>query len=351
MEIMKFPSLADEAEMDRLALEAAAASTPTVLSANSSSTTAKTIRIFVVRHGERADETSKIQRQMRQKSAENKAQQPIHRADSLLTATGLQQAQLCAKVLRQRIGENAVVLYCSPLCRCAQTASPIAAEFQTPVQPVASLGQCALAIRRAGLIKAVSSVYQPSDALERICDGEAVFVERIDDIELNFLQGVEFLCREELMRVVGKRREIIIVAHREAFYGDLFKRTGEVLPYKPPYCCIGEFIVSLLQPVIEEEDEDEDEEKEEKDTSFTPTPTSAKGGKGDAKKPKLTKAERRVLQEKQGGALRWDLVTFDVGYTTKTVKPPPSTGPTSGYPRASNRSFDGVGQAAMAALM
>ena len=120
----------------------------------------------------------------------------------------------------------------------------LAQEFQVPIRPIASLGQCALAIQRAGLPLAVSSIYQSSEALSRICNNNIGFLDRIDDINHNFLQGVEHLVFEELQRNKEEKRDVIIVAHREAFYGQLFQRTGEKLPYKPPYCCIGEFVVS-----------------------------------------------------------------------------------------------------------
>ena len=82
-----FPTLADEAEMDRQALlksSPESTSSTTISNINLTSSTSQ-IRVFVVRHAERADECGKAEKLMRQKSAEKKAQNSIHRADSLLT--------------------------------------------------------------------------------------------------------------------------------------------------------------------------------------------------------------------------------------------------------------------------
>ena len=178
--------LKEEEEMDKQALMAAETmeqSIPFTPSPFTPSPTAPAVRVFVVRHAERADECGRDEKALRQASAEKKTNNPIHRADSLLTEKGLAQAGLCAQVLRQRIPNNDdVVVYTSPLCRCAQTASAISCEFNVPVRPVASLGQCALAIRRAGLKRAIDNIYQPSESLSRICNGAVEFQDRVDDV-------------------------------------------------------------------------------------------------------------------------------------------------------------------------
>ena len=327
--------------MDRIALQQAAQITEDPTSTTTTTSSPATIRVFVVRHAERADECSQSEKLLRQKSAEEKAQHSIHRVDSLLTLRGLQQAELCAQVLRQRCSlpsHHITTVFTSPLLRCAQTAAAIANEFKVPVQPVASLGQCALAISRAGLETAISSIYQQSTALTRVCatcEEEAVFLERVDDVENAFLQGVENLVLQELRKREEEeeeeeekkeekegeeeesRRDIIIVAHREAFYGALFKRTGRKLPYKPPYCCIGEFEVVKR--------EKEREEKEERENEMQ----GGKGGKGAV--------------DNHSSLLQWRLVEYDVGYEVTKLKPSPKNG--SKFPRA-ERCLNDVGTAA-----
>ena len=303
--------LKEEEEMDKQALMAAETmeqSIPFTPSPFTPSPTAPAVRVFVVRHAERADECGRDEKALRQASAEKKTNNPIHRADSLLTEKGLAQAGLCAQVLRQRIPNNDdVVVYTSPLCRCAQTASAISCEFNVPVRPVASLGQCALAIRRAGLERAIDNIYQPSESLSRICNGAVEFQDRVDDVNHDFVQGVEHLVLNEL-HVDGSQkmeendgaggggpRDVIIVAHREAFYGNLFKLTNRKLPYKPPYCAIGEFMV-----------------------------VEKSGGGGG------------------GGGLEWHLIEFDVGYTVPQLEKSAA----KKYARTIDRSFDSVGIAA-----
>ena len=312
------PSLKEEEEMDKQALMEAAKTIEHSTTPFASSPTAPAVRVFVVRHAERADECGRDEKALRQASAEKKSNNPIHRADSLLTENGLAQAGLCAQVLRQRIPNNDnVVVYTSPLCRCAQTASAISREFNVPVRPVASLGQCALAIRRAGLQRAIDNIYQPSESLSRICNGAVEFQDRIDDVNHDFVQGVEHLVLHE-MHMDGSEtmeendgagrgaRDVIIVAHREAFYGELYARTKRKLPYKPPYCAIGEFMV------VEK------------------SGGGGGGGSGGG-----------------GVGLEWHLIEFDVGYTVPTVEKIAA----KKYARTIDRSFDSVGIAAHKVLL
>ena len=354
-----FPTLADEAEMDRQALlksSQESTSSTTISNINITSSSSQ-IRVFVVRHAERADECGKAEKLMRQKSAEKKAQNSIHRADSLLTENGLSQAQLCAQVVRQRIplpvGEisekDLPVIYTSPLCRCAQTASYLAQEFQVPIRPIASLGQCALAIQRAGLPLAVSSIYQSSEALSRICNNNIGFLDRIDDINHNFLQGVEHLVFEELQRNKEEKRDVIIVAHREAFYGQLFQRTGEKLPYKPPYCCIGEFVVSSVDQDTSTNSIAQMNDEQLSHHLDNQTKSSNNRTLTTARQKKLA-SNKHSEQHIGNKDLLWQLVEFDVGYTVQNLKPAPTTGPTSGYPRAKTRTFNQVGLAAQESL-
>ena len=193
-----------------------------------------------------------------------------------------------------------------------------------PVQPVASLGQCALAIRRAGLHRACANIYQTSDSLARLCNASVEFRERIDDVCHDFLQGVERLTWNELQRGKDQQRNVIVVAHREAFYGELYKRTGEALPYKPPYCVIGEFLVAKQEPAAAGKGGNSG------GTSSGETKTMDGDG-GRSTPPPKNKVDH----------LAWHLVEFDVGYSADF--PTEFTG--SRFPKV-NRTLNVLGKAA-----
>jgi hypothetical protein len=257
--------LAREAAMDAAALDkraaldmAAAATVGGAAAAPAAQSCA--IRVWVVRHSERADEQGAEVRMMRQRSAEKKCGRKIHRADPLLTASGLDQARVAGKLLRAKLDGRPVQLFTSPLLRCAQTAAVICEELQAgdediAVHPVSGLGSCALAIQNRGLPESIKRVYQPTRAISAVCGGRLRIAARDDALDATFVASMDRIARGALEKSVASGagakavssssslpiRDIVCVTHREAFYGPFFQRTGGILPYKPPYCCIGEF--------------------------------------------------------------------------------------------------------------
>lgn len=97
-----------------------------------------TSRLIIVRHGERADLVASDPWQ--------EHRQPRPR-DPPLTAHGLHQAVAAAQFL-QECKFAIRVVYCSPLLRCLQTASHIAAALHCPVKVVVPLAKCCSYFRK-----------------------------------------------------------------------------------------------------------------------------------------------------------------------------------------------------------
>eukprot|EP00946_MAST-07B_sp_MAST-7B-sp1_P003950 g3950.t1 len=267
----------DAAAMDAAAMDAAASSARlgvadgSAAAATAPARASDRIRVWVVRHAERADEQGAEVRMMRQRSAESKCGSKIHRADPLLTLNGLQQARVAGKLLKAKLKGHKVDIFTSPLLRCAQTASIICEELQhgedMAVHPISGLGSCALAIKNRGLPYAIENIFQSSPSISSVCDGRVRMSVRDDRIDANFITCMDRLARNamgkgtltgnssgtdpdmgasadsrsDLLTPTRLNNDIICVTHREAFYGNFFKQTRARLPYKPPYCCIGEF--------------------------------------------------------------------------------------------------------------
>ena len=255
--------LAQEAEMDIAAISAAsAAAQPQVVVESTLANTEEKIRVWVVRHSERADEQGKKMQKQMQRSAEQKCGHRIHRADSLLTTRGIHLARVAGKLLNSKLNGRPVTVFTSPLLRCAQTAAllrqEITDETENIIYPVSGLGSCALAINRKGLKASIAQVYQSSESICAVCDRAVRVAARDDTIDTSFVACMDRVATQ----MVGRRfqpasdddrstgisistsstRDVICVTHREAFYGEFFLRSGAILPYKPPYNCIAEFL-------------------------------------------------------------------------------------------------------------
>lgn len=148
-------------------------------------------RCWLVRHGERIDETDEVRRPLlcptspftllsvcvpvcEQYRAWVERTHPGRRFDPHLTAAGKAQAAVAAEAL-SGLPHTYTALYCSPQLRCIETAAPIAAAVGLviscrrcracagvsgcvchcvqKIKIVAGLSQCAAAIERAGLAK------------------------------------------------------------------------------------------------------------------------------------------------------------------------------------------------------
>ncbi|CAE8589884.1 unnamed protein product [Polarella glacialis] len=110
------------------------------------SKTAVLARLWVVRHGERVDETP----EGKQWSFDF----PDQWHDPPLTAMGHQQALRAAEELAQELRSGSLKLeavHCSPLRRAMQTAEPLSNLLGLPLQVVASAGGCTAALQKYGL--------------------------------------------------------------------------------------------------------------------------------------------------------------------------------------------------------
>ena len=136
-------------------------SSPSSSSSSSSASSSTTVRVWVVRHSERADEKGGRTLLARQRSAEKKSGVKLGYSDPPLTngrGGGLDQSAVMALVLRASIEAGTPVkVFTSPLVRCVQTAAAIGRTLHVPVVPVASLGACALVVRMDGLRNYVDS--------------------------------------------------------------------------------------------------------------------------------------------------------------------------------------------------
>ena len=133
-------------------------------------------RVWIVRHGQRADEVSFAELAEREEEIEAATGLRPRDGDAPLTAEGTRQAA-AAGALLLALAEEAGIrftggVYTSPFRRTAQTAAPIAAALGLPLIPCLGLGSCAAYVKKRGLSRLYRDGYflQP-EQLATLCPG------------------------------------------------------------------------------------------------------------------------------------------------------------------------------------
>ncbi|CAF1431649.1 unnamed protein product [Didymodactylos carnosus] len=190
-----------------------------------------TVRLYLVRHGERLDEVPG------NTFYKNCGEQWY---DPPLTEMGKRQAYYTATYLKSILQNLPPVLYVSPLSRTVQTAVEIANYLNSFIELVAGLAHCAAAFQSGGVLLQQSSFLSESDIVT-LCPtiklGEYEWIDT--DTFMN--------CIIRLCVISGANSEVVCVTHREGIR-DLSKSnlcvSGKKIQYTP-YCCIAKFTYNL----------------------------------------------------------------------------------------------------------
>ena len=133
-------------------------------------------RVWIVRHGQRADEVSFAELAEREEEIEAATGLRPRDGDAPLTAEGTRQAAAAGALLRALAEEAGIRftggVYTSPFRRTAQTAAPIAAALGLPLIPCLGLGSCAAYVKKRGLSRLYRDGYfLQSEQLATLCPG------------------------------------------------------------------------------------------------------------------------------------------------------------------------------------
>jgi len=197
------------------------------------------VRVIVVRHGERIDEVDGAEwRKIR--TSETKHDPP-------LTAAGWAQAKLAGRKLASILpqGESHVTIYSSPTARTLSTAAAIIANLRSEaasVTPVYSLNCCAAA-QHYGVAEGFPKGEPSADVLRGVpltCWpplGDASRVDRLQGTGGGFVNAVK-----ELAATHHDGDVLVLVTHREGIWQVLRHAGGK---FKSGYCNISLFSYGL----------------------------------------------------------------------------------------------------------
>mmetsp|Transcript_5509 Transcript_5509/g.10541 ORF Transcript_5509/g.10541 Transcript_5509/m.10541 type:complete len:273 (-) Transcript_5509:131-949(-) len=163
------------------------------------------VRLWIVRHAERIDEMSSIW---------------VPETDEFLydcpiTSSGHVQAQArgswFVQELKKLNADDVDIVYSSPFLRAIQTAQCIASQLNARVQPIVGLGYCMATItanRKGRTLELLSQ-----EKLSEKCKG--IELSETDCTAEHFAQTLDRLVRSAFTE---KRKQLVVVTHREVFY-------------------------------------------------------------------------------------------------------------------------------------
>mmetsp|Transcript_68 Transcript_68/g.136 ORF Transcript_68/g.136 Transcript_68/m.136 type:complete len:272 (-) Transcript_68:892-1707(-) len=178
--------------------------------------------LWMVRHGERIDETSAAMQWL--------ASTPQSRMfDPPLTEAGAEQAAAAAKTLLGHTRKPAFgnFIYSSPMARCLRTASVVAEATGTSVRVVPGLGACAAAGRRGVMKLDLLS----EEEMRELCPQMVAF-------EIEAPQHFEDACHwvaDVRAAEDDNAQDVLVVTHREGI------RDLALIHQRLPYCAIARF--------------------------------------------------------------------------------------------------------------
>lgn len=206
--------------------------------------------LWLVRHGERVDETCEAQAFFRECDEEG----GCWRDDAPLTERGRGQAEACGLRFRDAVaGQDAApppfLLFTSPLQRAVATAEEMA--FVLGVQSVEvlpGLSECAAAVRQEGLresypkMQFARGAYKPARPVLFRIDPDRGDGEMLGD------RFKDALARAARVTADAELRHAVVVCHREGLYDTIeaiSPRRGGALG-RMPYCAVSAVWLSAL---------------------------------------------------------------------------------------------------------
>jgi len=199
---------------------------------SATATATNSMAMFMVRHGERVDETPG--------AIEWAEATPTSRHfDPPLTDAGAEQAAQAAEtLLAHPLGPDfGTTIYASPLARCLKTASVIAEATNKQVCVVPGLGECAAAAKRRGIM-ALNLL--PIDEMKKLCPQMVAFDR---DAPVTFEDACQWAARARAAEAAaaaidaadGRSVDVLVVTHREGI------RDVAGIHQRLPYCAIARF--------------------------------------------------------------------------------------------------------------
>lgn len=187
------------------------------------------VRVWLVRHGERIDETAAGRAWMETAGSRY--------FDPPLTDEGRRQARAAGRrmqAVHDKVGFECV--YVSPLTRTLQTAEEFAAELGLPSVVAPGLCQCAAAVKRRTYRKL--PIWRSNKEVLAVAPRlKLAHRSQHHKVEYhNYMKTVRLLAEEAGRRGMS---HIVCVTHREGIR-DLTELTGKRI-HKTPYCCSAEF--------------------------------------------------------------------------------------------------------------
>eukprot|EP01066_Platyproteum_vivax_P009566 Platyproteum_vivax@DN4219_c0_g1_i2.p1 len=201
--------------------------------------------LWIVRHGERADESASDSEQFFQETARSSLFDPP------LTACGNRQAEVAAIQLKTFMTDSSLGLkfkrvYSSPLLRSVQTAEVIASALDLSLQVVAGLSSCCAAVERYGLATLMPRMH----VFQKDYKGNAEH-DKPNLEDLSFIDCLRVVIAREASEAIGGAPiHLLVVAHREATHDLLHTyRPSEIeklMVFRHvPYCCISVFSAEM----------------------------------------------------------------------------------------------------------
>ena len=177
-----------------------------------------TKELWIVRHGERVDETAGA-------AAWKLATPRCRHFDPPLTAAGAEQSRVAAEFLtRDQPAGGFDRIFCSPCARTLGTAQELSSALGgLPVTVVPALAACAAAVKKHGLDRLP---FLAAKEMGAICPA-------LDTVVEDAPRGFEAAC--EWLAARADRRNVLVVSHREGIR-DLARER-----LKLPYCAIANF--------------------------------------------------------------------------------------------------------------
>ena len=203
----------------------------------------RNVKIFIVRHGERIDETAAAVAWY-EKAGDRWFDPPLTREGQRQADQAVRQLVEYLQLSRQQ-DELCPFdkVYCSPLIRTMMTAVEFGKVLDLPLQPVADLATCAAAFRKQ---RPAKPTLLPKHKLNNVCGGVEVFdfdTEYAVPTRNTFPDAIRKICRQAISDCVAsgstKTPSVLVVTHREGLRA-LSERT--LTPFRrTKYCCIGVF--------------------------------------------------------------------------------------------------------------
>ena len=228
--------------------------------------------LYLIRHGERLDETDRSAWKKKLKTYEGKCKNMNHRiADVCITEKGHREAEEMALYIsstKAKELEGIPCIYVSRLQRAIQTAYPLALKLGLPLMVSSGISTCALCVRKC-IEKSMRFEFFKLDELQSMCKG----VELIDvDDKYHPLHVPTKSWRKAIetiaMRSDELQKPLIIVGHRELNRNVVGNKNLKTPPCGISYIKATKSEVDLTDDGIDNDNDNHNHDKKKSQNKF-----------------------------------------------------------------------------------